>query len=408
MSRDDRPYDARKHWAKPRPLQHYGAGPALLLLCALVGAMACAPVASAPTRSQPAPAQAAGAGRPAEAGTSAPPMESVAPAQPELPTSPTVQVNVGILPLLSGAGFFIADARGYFREVGITVEFTFARNYYETLPAVATGQLQVAPCSSNVGCSNALQRATDLRIVADVNSAAKSEKASGGGLVVRQDLWDNGTIRTARDLVGRKVYLIAGEGTAQHGNVVLWLRRHGIDEKSVELGSMPPADQLTAMINGAIEVGYQSEPVLTAGLVRGVHRLLATLEEMHPEAQTLYLMYNVAALQQLGTKVGERFMVAYLRGVRDYINAFEYGLDQEPIISILTDYTVLKDPEVFRQIKYNWIDPNGAVNWATLQADADLFYELGLLKERVDLSGTFEDKYRQFAVQYLGEYRPPR
>jgi NitT/TauT family transport system substrate-binding protein len=148
--------------------------------------------------------------------------------------------------------------------------------------------------------------------------------------------------------------------------------------------------------------------VLTAGLVRGVHRLLATLEEMHSEAQTLYLMYNVAAIQQLGAKVGERFMVAYLRGVRDYINAFEYGLDQEAIINILSDYTVLKDPDVFRQIKYNWIDPNGAVNWATLQADADLFYELGLLRERVDLSGTFEDQYRQVAVQYLGQYQPPQ
>ena len=42
------------------------------------------------------------------------------------------------------------------------------------------------------------------------------------------------------------------------------------------------------------------------------------------------------------------------------------------------------------------------------ESDAEFFRELDLLKEPVDLSQAFEDKYRQFAVQYLGEYRPPR
>jgi hypothetical protein len=26
----------------------------------------------------------------------------------------------------------------------------------------------------------------------------------------------------------------------------------------------------------------------------------------------------------------------------------------------------------------------------------------------IDLSGVVDDRYRQFAIQYLGEYRPPR
>ena len=29
------------------------------------------------------------------------------------------------------------------------------------------------------------------------------------------------------------------------------------------------------------------------------------------------------------------WMVAYLRGVRDYLNAFEYGVDQDAIIEIV-------------------------------------------------------------------------
>jgi NitT/TauT family transport system substrate-binding protein len=315
---------------------------------------------------------------------------------------------VGIIPLASGGPFFIAQERGYFQELGLTVEFTHVRNYYESLPAVATGQLQVAPCASNVGCSNALHRGTDLRIVADVNSAGRTEKSRGGSaLVVRKDLWENGTIGRPQDLVGRTVYLIAGEGTAQHGVIVRWLRRNGVDPSAVAWGSMPPADQLVALGNGAIEVGYLSEPITTAARVRDVTRPLATLEEMDPDARSLYLMYNTG-IDQLGPQVGERFMVAYLRGVRDQLNAFEYGIDQDEVISILTEQTVINDPAVYRQMKYTWVDPDGAVNRAGLQDDADLFYELGLLKEPVDLTGVFEPKYAQFAVDYLGEYRPPR
>jgi NitT/TauT family transport system substrate-binding protein len=373
-----------------------GTPPAVSLMLLMFLVVACAPArSSAPAHQVSPPVASAASPSPAT------------PAKPELPVTPPIRLNVGILPLASGGPLFIADARGYFTEVGLTVEFTFARNYYETLPAVATGQLQVAPCSSNVGCSNALHRGTDLRIVADVQSAGRTERSRGGsGLVVRKDLWDQGVIRQPQALVGRTAYLIAGEGTAQHAHVVRWLRRQGVDPRAVEWGSMPPADQLVAMGNRAIEVGYLSEPITAAALGRDAVRFLATMEEMNPDAQTLYLMYN-AGIDRLGPRAGERFMVAYLRGARDQIDAFEYGIDQDTIINILTEYTAIKDPAVYRQIKYPWIDPNGRVNLAALQDDADLFYELGLLKEPVDLSIVFEPKYAEFAVKYLGEYHPP-
>ena len=60
------------------------------------------------------------------------------------------------------------------------------------------------------------------------------------------------------------------------------------------------------------------------------------------------------------------------------------------------------------QIKYAWVDPNGLVSRATLEADAKLVREPEAMKEPLDLSGAFEPKYREFAVGYLGEYQPPR
>jgi len=113
-------------------------------------------------------------------------------------------------------------------------------------------------------------------------------------------------------------------------------------------------------------------------------------------------------IERLGAAGRRAFMVAYLRGVRDYINAFEYGIDQDAIIRIMVDNTPIKDPAIYRQIKYTWIDPNGVVNRASLESDIELLRDLGIAQTPIDLGPMFEDKYRQFAVQYLGEYQPPR
>jgi NitT/TauT family transport system substrate-binding protein len=207
--------------------------------------------------------------------------------------------------------------------------------------------------------------------------------------------------------VGRSLYNIAGEGSGHHAMTARWLQRNGVDPRSVEWPQMTFPDILAAMQNKGIEVAVQSEPLLTAGESLGAYTRWAAVREMHPAAHLSYLMYHTS-IDSLGPQVGERFMVALVRGARDYVNAMEYGVDQDAIIEILTKETFLKDPDVYRRTGYSWVNPNGTVSLESLQADADLFHELGVARERIDLSGAQDDRYRQFAVRYLGEYQPPR
>jgi NitT/TauT family transport system substrate-binding protein len=319
-----------------------------------------------------------------------------------------VAIKMGASPVSAYGPFFIAHERGYFDELGLDVELVNTANTQEQLPALTQGQLHVGSCGATLGCLNALNRRTDLKIVAGMVGSGKTEKSTGqNSLVVRKELWDSGAVREAKDLVGRTVYLIAGEGSSAHSLLVHWLRRNGGDPASVPVDRMVYPDQLVAMSNGVIDAGIQAQPILSTGLERGVTHLLATQEEMNPDGQTLFMMYW-GGIDRLGPRVGERIMVGYLKGVRDYMNAFEYGIDQDAIIDVMVRETTLKDPAVYRRISNGWTDPNGMLRRASVDSDAHLFCELGLLREPVDLSQAYDDQYRQAAVRYLGEYRPPR
>ena len=328
--------------------------------------------------------------------------------QAELPTTPLVDLRVAAVPVSGWAPQYIAFERGYFRDVGLNVELVPFTNASESLPALAQGQLHVGTCANAIACFNALTRGSELQIVADQQSAGKTERSTGSvALVARRDLWDAGAIRGASDLIGRTVYNPGVRGAGPFIDVSHWLRRNGVDPQSVDFTQMPFPDQFAAMQNAAIEVGFQTEPLISAGLARGAHQVLATIEEMHPGGQILSLAFW-SGIERMGPMVGERFMVAYLRGARDYINAFEYGVDQDVIVDILTRSTTIRDSAVLRQMRYSWVDPNGVVGRASLEGDVALLRDLGIVPTVIDLGPAFVDKYRQFAVQYLGEYQPPR
>jgi NitT/TauT family transport system substrate-binding protein len=381
------------------------------VICALLlsGVLACgSPGRSAPAApaAPPPPAGAAPAAPAAPAPSAG--GQPVAAGKPDLATAPLVHLSAGTVAIASWGGFFVGAHRGYFQEVGLDVDLVNLSNANEGLGPLAQGQLHVGTCPVSVACFNLLQRGAPVKLVAGVTTAGKTEKSTGNSaLVVRKEVWDAGVIRGPRDLVWRSVYVQGGPGGAPNLVIARWLLRNGLDPRGVDWTSMPSPDLYLAMQNGAVDVGFLSEPLLSGALKRDFATILASNEEMYPEVQMSTLAYW-PGIDDLGPQVGERFMVAYLRATRAYVNAFEYGVDEDAIIDILGQETAIKDPAVYRQMHYPWLDPNGALNRASFEADNELWHDLGLMPNAADLSQVFDDKYRQFAVRYLGEYQPPR
>jgi hypothetical protein len=91
-------------------------GVPIALAAALLGA--CSAPAAPPPAKEPARPPAASA---PPTSVPAAPAAPTAPAKPALPTAP-VSLKVGTLAVGSWAGVFIADERGYFKELGLNVE----------------------------------------------------------------------------------------------------------------------------------------------------------------------------------------------------------------------------------------------------------------------------------------------
>src|SRR5690349_17412835 len=92
--------------------------------------LAAACTAAAPREAAPASAPAAATPTAATASAaSAPPSTApAAGARPALATAPVVDLKVNALPIAAWAPYYIAQERGYFREVGLNVEFAITSN----------------------------------------------------------------------------------------------------------------------------------------------------------------------------------------------------------------------------------------------------------------------------------------
>lgn len=239
-----------------------GATVTVLLFCLAACSSAASPAA--------APAGAGAAAPPAEA--AAKPGETVAPASAATPASPLVPARAGLLPSVLSAPIYAGVDLGIYRKNGVDV--TDVETFTATtdiMTLLAGGRLDFGQVTMGSATLNAYNRGVDLVITAAGNLATVP-------LVVRKDLYDNGTLRTVRDLRGRRVAL-NGKGTSLEYSLAKALEYGGLTPDDVEVPILSWPDQVLGLANGAIDAGLIGEPMASAAVTRGVGVILED-EEM--------------------------------------------------------------------------------------------------------------------------------
>ena len=311
-------------------------------------------------------------------------------------------VSIGITPAMSTAGLFIAYEKGYFKEQGINLVMKhIPRAGAQMIPFLATGQLMVGCGNLNAGLYNAVANGIPLKVVADKGTVMP--KHGYLALIVRKAHVDSGRYKGLQDLKGMTIALTA-RGVSQEIVMEKYLSKAGLTLNDVRFVNLSWADMNVALSNGAIDATIQVEPLVAKAVEKGIAVRVMGDDEIYPSQQSAVIMYSPVFMQKQ-PDLAKAFMVAYVKGMRDYNDAFESNINKESVINILMKHTKVKDRETYDKVATVGLHPDAMLNIETMKHDAAWLHAKGYVKQKPDIDQVANLSYVEHAVKQLGAYK---
>ncbi len=314
------------------------------------------------------------------------------------------KVRVGISPVMTSAGVFIAYEEGFFRDQGLDVELIdFKKSGAPQIPLLATGRLDVGGGNMNVGLLNAVASGLPIKVVGDKGTCIPGLPFLA--TIVRQDLWESGQVRTPADLSGRRMAITAA-GVSQEIQTEAVLKTANLTLDDVEMRNLSYRDMNVALEAGELDATVQIEPHINHAIERGVAVRMIGSDEVTPMMSSGVLFYSMT-WAEANPETARKFFVAYVQGIRAYIDAFFFGRRRDRIVGILIDHTPVKDRAAYQQITPVGLTPNGGAQWDDIVESMSWFLERGYLSERLTPDQFMDRSYSDHAAAVLGAYQPP-
>jgi NitT/TauT family transport system substrate-binding protein len=257
-------------------------------------------------------------------------------------------VTVRIVRAIAQAPFYIAVSKGYFAQEGITIDAADIRSALDTIGPLATGQLDVSMGAATAGFFNAANKGFDLRVIAAMGIQGPVMSTQP---LVRKALWDDGTIRSAKDFRGRKVAINA-PGDITEYFLTLMAEKYRMSLKDIDVTVLSFAQQLAGFQNGAIDAGFMPEPVSSSAQLAGAVVLDTPDAGIGEGTITTFVFAGTGFLRER-RKVALAFMRAMLRGARDAQGSY---LADPAMAASIAAQTGLKVEAIRRAVPYA-IDP---------------------------------------------------
>lgn len=299
----------------------------------------------------------------------------------------------------SGAGFYIAKEKGYFEDYNIEVKFADFANSDDMLPALAAGEVDIAGGVSTASFFNAIAQGIDVKIIAD-----KGHNVPGKSyftFVIGNHMVDE--IKDYSDFKGKKIAVSSLNSIDSY--IYNEMMKHaGLTDEDVEFVLMADfGSMLGAIDGGTIDVALNIEPLIAQGVDQGFHVRFGDVTDFAPESQ-IALVLGSPDFMSKEQEVSLRFMAAYLKGVRDYNDAFIKGINKDEIVTIMTQHTALKDPELWDKVNVTGLDPDGKMFIDDILKQYEAYKENGAIRGEVDFDKAIDTSVTEKAVETIGEY----
>jgi NitT/TauT family transport system substrate-binding protein len=315
-------------------------------------------------------------------------------------------VHVGIVNSTTDAPFFIADAKGYFQDEGLKADFIAFDSAAKMVPVLGTGELDAGGGAVSSALYNAVARGVEMKVIAD--KAHHDPDFGHAALMVRKELIDSGKFKDYADLRGLKV-AVSGAGSSDESVLNEALKRGGMKWGDATVIYMGFPQHPAAYVNGAIDAGLTAEPALTNSLKTGAATLFARIGKFYPNQQSAVLIFGANFLKG-GRETGRKFVRAYIRAARFYDDAIVDGALTGPtaseVIAILTKYTPIKNPDVYKVTTPPAINPDGKLNLDSMRKDWQFFKDTHQIDGSATVDQVVDLSFVDDALGKLGLYHP--
>ena len=220
-------------------------------------------------------------------------------------------VRVGHLPSALFAPLYVADAKGFFSDQGITLELTPLKSGQDGIPMLSGNQLDVMVAGFSAGMFNALEQGLGFRIVGSMGISPGDLENSPTALEVAQGLIDDGSVSSVADLAGKKIAVAGGAGATGGYLLAAMLDEGGLTLSDVEVVNLATPDQEPAITNGSVDAATPSAPFSTSMEEAGVASPIAVPAEGTTGTGVIY------SETFLGEDLAQKFFTALAQGARE-------------------------------------------------------------------------------------------
>ncbi len=305
-------------------------------------------------------------------------------------------VVIGSVPGIAAAGTYIADAKGYFKDVGIKVTIADLASAADAMASLATNQFQVVEGGYSAGYWNALAKNFPI-----ITAFERGSRPTNHEFVISPS---NDTIKTIADLKGKSLAVNA-PGSLTIYEAGKMLESAGLTIKDVDIKYMPFPQMGIAIKNGAVDAAEDIPPFINVakdqGLMKGIGAIDATLTPYPISSIAYQINTDWAAKNRL---VSQKFFVAILRGTRDYCQAYHHGPNRDEILDIMVKYKVMSDRALLDRIPWQGRNPTGHMDDGTVLDIQDWFFKQGMITQKFEAGRLIDQSYADYAEKALGKF----
>ncbi|MGI5269713.1 ABC transporter substrate-binding protein [Nonomuraea sp. CA-218870] len=275
-------------------------------------------------------------------------------------------IKVGALPIPDSVSLYIANAKGFFKEEGLTVEPVTITGGAVAVPMIESGELDIS-MTNYVSTFSAVSKGKKIKLVADMYQAAENNF----NIMVPKD----STIKSVADLKGKTILVNTLNNIATLA-VTTQLKVAGLTAEDVKFAEKPFPDMGNAIAGGQADAGWITEPFITATQSKLGFRKLA--DTMTGETENLPIAGWMATEEW--TQKHPKTLAAYQRAIA---KAQELAAsDRKEIEARLPDYTKI-DAQTASVITLGTYPSE--LNADRLQKVADLMLEYKYLDKPIDV-----------------------